>query len=164
MLETTEYIIARKTPVPRIMWIERNWLLMCLITWSSWVISRRWYYVIGRNWVSWDVFWKGHLETKHPLCSSGKRPCFLLVNFTAITLATRFIHGCDHQNLYRPSAQCFWALVSCNTSCNAILKVGVAVTVHWEYSVATKASELVPCSLLPHWNSMRFFTTVSLYE
>ena len=27
-----------------------------------------------------------------------------------------------------------------------------------------KASELVPCSLLPHWNSMRFFATVSLYE
>ena len=30
--------------------------------------------------------------------------------------------------------------------------------------VTTKASELVPCSLLPHWNSMRFFATVSLYE
>ena len=29
---------------------------------------------------------------------------------------------------------------------------------------STKASELVPCSLLPHWNSMRFFATVSLYE
>ena len=28
----------------------------------------------------------------------------------------------------------------------------------------TKASELVPCSLLPHWNSMRFFATVSLYD
>ena len=28
----------------------------------------------------------------------------------------------------------------------------------------TKASELVPCSLLPHWNSMRFFTTGSLYD
>ena len=27
-----------------------------------------------------------------------------------------------------------------------------------------KASELVPCSLLPHWNSMRFFATVSLYD
>ena len=31
------------------------------------------------------------------------------------------------------------------------------------YSVA-KASELVPCSLLPHWNSMRFFATVSLSD
>ena len=30
--------------------------------------------------------------------------------------------------------------------------------------VQYKASELVPCSLLPHWNSMRFFATVSLYE
>ena len=28
----------------------------------------------------------------------------------------------------------------------------------------TKASELVPCSLLPHWNSMQFFATVSLYD
>ena len=28
----------------------------------------------------------------------------------------------------------------------------------------TKASELVPCSLLPHWNSMRFFATVSLSD
>ena len=28
----------------------------------------------------------------------------------------------------------------------------------------TKASELVPCSLLPYWNSMRFFATVSLYD
>ena len=28
----------------------------------------------------------------------------------------------------------------------------------------SEASELVPCSLLPHWNSMRFFATVSLYE
>ena len=27
-----------------------------------------------------------------------------------------------------------------------------------------KASELVPCSLLTHWNLMRFFTTVSLYD
>ena len=27
-----------------------------------------------------------------------------------------------------------------------------------------KASELVPCSLLPHWNSVRFFATVSLYD
>ena len=27
-----------------------------------------------------------------------------------------------------------------------------------------KASELVPCSLLPRWNSMRFFATVSLYD
>ena len=27
-----------------------------------------------------------------------------------------------------------------------------------------KASELVPCSLLPHWNSMRFFATVSLSD
>ena len=26
--------------------------------------------------------------------------------------------------------------------------------------VFNKASELVPCSLLPHWNSMRFFATV----
>ena len=29
---------------------------------------------------------------------------------------------------------------------------------------STKASELVPCSLLPHWNSMRFFATVSLSD
>ena len=28
----------------------------------------------------------------------------------------------------------------------------------------TKASELVPCSLLLHWNSMRFFATVSLSD
>ena len=28
----------------------------------------------------------------------------------------------------------------------------------------SKASELVPCSLLPHWNSMRFFATVSLSD
>ena len=28
----------------------------------------------------------------------------------------------------------------------------------------SKASELVPCSLLPHCNSMRFFATVSLYD
>ena len=28
----------------------------------------------------------------------------------------------------------------------------------------TKASELVPCSLLPHWNSMQFFATVSLSD
>ena len=27
-----------------------------------------------------------------------------------------------------------------------------------------KASELVPCSLLPHWNSMQFSVTVSLYD
>ena len=27
-----------------------------------------------------------------------------------------------------------------------------------------KASELVPCNLLPHWNSMRFFATVSLSD
>ena len=32
------------------------------------------------------------------------------------------------------------------------------------YHVLTKASELVPCSLLPHWNSMRFFATGSLYD
>ena len=30
--------------------------------------------------------------------------------------------------------------------------------------IETKASELVPCSLLPHWNSMRFFATVSLSD
>ena len=30
--------------------------------------------------------------------------------------------------------------------------------------VLNKASELVPCSLLPHWNSMRFFATVSLSD
>ena len=30
--------------------------------------------------------------------------------------------------------------------------------------VLPKASELVPCSLLPHWNSMRFFATVSLSQ
>ena len=28
----------------------------------------------------------------------------------------------------------------------------------------TEASELVPCSLFPHWNSMRFFATVSLSD
>ena len=28
----------------------------------------------------------------------------------------------------------------------------------------TKASELFPCSLLPHWNSMLFFATLSLYD
>ena len=33
-----------------------------------------------------------------------------------------------------------------------------------EDSKQTKASELVPSSLLPHWNSMRFFVTVSLYD
>ena len=31
-------------------------------------------------------------------------------------------------------------------------------------TVGCKASELVPCSLLPHWNSMRFFATVSLSD
>ena len=30
--------------------------------------------------------------------------------------------------------------------------------------VCTKASELVPCRLLPHWNSMWFFVTGSLYD
>ena len=30
--------------------------------------------------------------------------------------------------------------------------------------VRGKASELVPCSLLPHWNSVRFFVTGSLYN
>ena len=34
----------------------------------------------------------------------------------------------------------------------------------FEVVAPAKASELVPCSLLPHWNSMRFFATVSLYE
>ena len=34
----------------------------------------------------------------------------------------------------------------------------------WRNQVHIKASELVPCSLLPHWNSMRFFATVSLYD
>ena len=33
-----------------------------------------------------------------------------------------------------------------------------------DQSIYAKASELVPCSLLPHWNSMRFFATVSLYD
>ena len=34
----------------------------------------------------------------------------------------------------------------------------------WKKVGNSKASELVPCSLLPHWNSMRFFATVSLYD
>ena len=34
----------------------------------------------------------------------------------------------------------------------------------WGCAALNKASELVPCSLLPHWNSMRFFATVSLTD
>ena len=35
---------------------------------------------------------------------------------------------------------------------------------HCYFSVCSKASELVPCSLLSNWNSMRFFATVALYD
>ena len=34
------------------------------------------------------LFWKGHLESRRPHCSSCTNFCLLLVNFTAITLAT----------------------------------------------------------------------------
>ena len=59
------------------------------------------------------LFWKGCLETKRPHYSSATNTCFLLVNFTAITLATRSTRGCSHQNLYRTSVQSVSALHWC---------------------------------------------------
>ena len=51
---------------------------------------------------------------------------------------------------------------------NKFTKFTLSSTVHQLYTRNTpgsiKASELVPCSLLPHWNSMRFFGTVSLSD
>ena len=44
----------------------------------------------------------------------------------------------------------------------------VSYTHWWDHKTSPtavpKASELAPCSLRPHWNSMRFFATVSLYD
>ena len=58
------------------------------------------------------------------------------------------------------NAHCTFSLIRENGSRPSLLSC--TNIIHWICS--SKASELVPCSLLPHWNSMRFFATVSLYD
>ena len=72
---------------------------MCLITCSSQIIGRAYVTMVLCDLQKFGIlklFWKGRLETKHPHSSSGKRTCFLLVNFTAIMLTTHCKRGFNH--------------------------------------------------------------------
>ena len=95
-----------------------------------------------------------------------------LLNFNILRITTGGLKHLDPSFFRQTSASDEMTLVV-NWEQRLTWVTGIVLTCHCHKSYnslvlflqsAPKASELVPCSLLPHWNSMRFFATVSLSD